>query len=143
MLIAVMRDRFDPIGRDRLVQPRQRSVAFPARGGGEIDARIELDLRLRRIAEGGVVLDASGAAFGMAVFGPRRRVLVIPAATIERVADKLASHGRIRRGCRSRDSAGCPVRRRNGRLALAGFAAGLAAALAWLHRRQQNAVHAA
>jgi S1-C subfamily serine protease len=34
----------------------------------------------------------------MAVFGPRRRVLVIPAATIERVAAKLASHGRIPRG---------------------------------------------
>ena len=66
--------------------------------GGEIDARIELDLRLRRSAEGGVALDASGAAFGMAVFGPRRRVLVIPGATIERVAAKLASHGRIPRG---------------------------------------------
>lgn len=66
--------------------------------GGEIDARIELDLRLRRRAEGGVALDASGAAFGMAVFGPRRRVLVIPAATIERVAAKLASDGRIPRG---------------------------------------------
>jgi S1-C subfamily serine protease len=66
--------------------------------GGEIDVRIELDLRLRRSAEGGITINASGAAFGMAVFGPRRRVLVIPAATIERVADKLASHGRIPRG---------------------------------------------
>ena len=66
--------------------------------GGEIDARIELDLRLRRRAEGGVALDASGSAFGMAVFGPRRRVLVIPAATIERVAANLASDGRIPRG---------------------------------------------
>ena len=66
--------------------------------GGEIDARIELDLRLRRSAEGGIALETSGAAYGMAVFGPRRRVLVIPAATIERVADKLASHGRIPRG---------------------------------------------
>ena len=66
--------------------------------GGEIDARIELDLGLRRRAEGGVALDASGAAFGMAVFGPRRRVLVIPAATIERVAARLASDGRIPRG---------------------------------------------
>ena len=66
--------------------------------GGEIDAKIELDLRLRRSAEGGIALDMSGAAFGMVVFGPRRRVLVIPAATIERVADKLASHGRIPRG---------------------------------------------
>jgi S1-C subfamily serine protease len=34
----------------------------------------------------------------MAVFGPRRRVLVIPTATIERVAPKLAEHGRIARG---------------------------------------------
>src|SRR5262245_36664850 len=59
--------------------------------GGEIDARIEADLRLRRSAEGGLVLDASGRPIGMAAFGPRRRVLVIPAATIERVAPKLAS----------------------------------------------------
>jgi S1-C subfamily serine protease len=66
--------------------------------GGEIDARIELDLRLRRGAEGGLVLDAAGRAIGMAVSGPRRRVLVIPAATVERVAAKLESHGRIPRG---------------------------------------------
>ena len=66
--------------------------------GGEIDARIELDLRLRQCAEGGLVLNAGGNAIGMAVFGPRRRVLVSPAATIERVASKLAAHGRIPRG---------------------------------------------
>jgi S1-C subfamily serine protease len=66
--------------------------------GGEIDARIELDLALRRGAEGGVVMQAGGQAFGMAVFGPRRGVIVIPAATIERVAARLASHGRIGRG---------------------------------------------
>src|SRR5262249_46341217 len=52
--------------------------------GGEIDARIELAVRLRQSAEGGLVLDAAGQAIGMAVFGPRQRVLVIPAATIER-----------------------------------------------------------
>ena len=66
--------------------------------GGEIDARIELDLRLRRSAEGGLVLDAAGQSIGMAVFGPRRRVLVIPSTTIERVAAKLESHGHIARG---------------------------------------------
>jgi S1-C subfamily serine protease len=66
--------------------------------GGEIDARIELDLSLRRAGEGGLALDASGNAFGMVVFGPRRKVLVIPAATIERVAAKLSTHGRIARG---------------------------------------------
>ena len=75
-------------------------VAGPWRSlrGGEIDARIELDLRLRQSAEGGLALDAAGQAIGMAVFGPRRRVLVIPSATIERVATKLESHGRIPRG---------------------------------------------
>jgi S1-C subfamily serine protease len=66
--------------------------------GGEIDARIELDVSLRRSGEGGLALDAAGRAFGMAVFGPRRHVLVIPAATIERVAGKLETHGRIARG---------------------------------------------
>jgi S1-C subfamily serine protease len=65
--------------------------------GGDIDARIELDLSLRRAGEGGVALDATGGAFGMVVFGPRRQVLVIPAATIERVAATLATHGKIAR----------------------------------------------
>jgi S1-C subfamily serine protease len=66
--------------------------------GGEIDARIELDLRLRKSAEGGVVLDAVGQSIGMAVFGPRRRVLVIPSSTIERVAAQLEARGYIARG---------------------------------------------
>jgi S1-C subfamily serine protease len=65
--------------------------------GGDIDARIELDVRLRHRQEGGLALDASGESIGMAVLGPRR-VLVIPTATIERVAGRLESHGRIARG---------------------------------------------
>jgi S1-C subfamily serine protease len=65
--------------------------------GGDIDARIELDVRLRPSQEGGLALDASGEAFGMAVLGPRR-VLVIPTATIERVAAQLETRGRIARG---------------------------------------------
>ena len=66
--------------------------------GGEIDARIELDTRLRRTAEGGVAVNAAGQAFGMTVFGPRRRVLVIPSVTIGRIAARLETHGRIPRG---------------------------------------------
>ena len=66
--------------------------------GGEIDARLELAIALRQRAEGGLALDAGGRPFGMAVFGPRRRVLVIPTATIERVAARLETHGRIARG---------------------------------------------
>ena len=66
--------------------------------GGEIDARIELDARLRGTAEGGLAVNAAGEAFGMTVFGPRRRALVIPSATLGRVASQLEAHGHIARG---------------------------------------------
>ena len=75
------------------VGPQWRSLR-----GGVIDARIELDAALTRSSEGGLVLDAEGRALGMAVFGPRRRTLVIPLATIDRVAELLATKGRIARG---------------------------------------------
>jgi S1-C subfamily serine protease len=65
--------------------------------GGDIDARIELDVRLHHSQQGGLALNALGEPFGMAVLGPRR-VLVIPAATIERVAAHLETRGRIARG---------------------------------------------
>jgi S1-C subfamily serine protease len=65
--------------------------------GGDIDARIELDVRLAFSHQGGLALNTAGEAFGMAVLGPRR-VLVIPSATIERVAARLETHGRIARG---------------------------------------------
>jgi S1-C subfamily serine protease len=75
------------------VGPQWRSLR-----GGVIDARIELAATLARASEGGLALDASGQALGMAVVGPRRRTLVIPAATINRVAELLATKGRIARG---------------------------------------------
>jgi S1-C subfamily serine protease len=75
------------------VGPQWRSLR-----GGVIDARIELDAALTRSSEGGLALDAEGRAFGMAVFGPRRRTLVIPMATIDRVAELLSTKGRIARG---------------------------------------------
>jgi S1-C subfamily serine protease len=66
--------------------------------GGRIDRLLHLDLRLSGRGEGGVVLDVAGRVFGMAVFGPRRHVLAIPAATVERTAAQLAAHGRVARG---------------------------------------------
>ncbi|QHO76480.1 serine protease [Bradyrhizobium sp. CCBAU 051011] len=80
------------LGMISLVGSRWRSMR-----GGEIDARIELDVRLRRSHEGGLVLNASGEAIGMAVQGVRR-ILVIPSATIDRIAARLEIHGRIARG---------------------------------------------
>ena len=43
-------------------------------------------------------MNAAGQAFGMTVFAPRRRVLVIPSITIGRVAARLETHGRVPRG---------------------------------------------
>src|SRR5574340_866197 len=72
--------------------------AWQSMRGGTIDSLIRLDVSLDRRAEGGAVLDARGRLIGMAVFGPRRRVLVIPAPTIERVVDQILAHGRVPRG---------------------------------------------
>jgi len=80
------------LGAVSLVGSRWRSLR-----GGEIDSRIELDVRLRPSHEGALVLNASGEAIGMAVRGVRR-VLVIPSATIGRIAGRLETHGRIARG---------------------------------------------
>jgi S1-C subfamily serine protease len=93
--VVVAADRGVPatgLGIISLAGERWRSLR-----GGEIDSRIELDVRLPHSHQGGLALDAAGEAIGMAVHGPRR-VLVIPAATIARVAAKLETHGRIARG---------------------------------------------
>ncbi|HEY6382831.1 MAG TPA: S1C family serine protease [Pseudolabrys sp.] len=69
-----------------------------SRHGGLIDQRIELDLRLARKEEGGPVFDVAGGFIGMTTFGPRRRVLVIPKATLERIVPQLLKDGRVARG---------------------------------------------
>ena len=66
--------------------------------GGRIDRRIVLDVRLAHREEGGPVFDAAGGTLGMSTFGPRGQVLVIPAATIERVVPQLLKDGHIARG---------------------------------------------
>jgi S1-C subfamily serine protease len=66
--------------------------------GGHIDSLIRLDLTLDRRTEGGPAINSAGRAFGMAVRGPRRSVVVIPAATIERIATRLLEQGSIRPG---------------------------------------------
>jgi S1-C subfamily serine protease len=66
--------------------------------GGLIDRRIVLDVSLARREEGGPVFDAAGRCLGMSTFGPRGQVIVIPTATIERVAPSLLKDGHIARG---------------------------------------------
>jgi len=72
--------------------------AWHSRAGGRIDQRIALDIRLGSREEGGPVLDAAGGLIGISTLGPRRRVLVIPAATVERVLEPLLTSGHIARG---------------------------------------------
>ncbi|HLK80119.1 MAG TPA: S1C family serine protease [Xanthobacteraceae bacterium] len=69
-----------------------------SRLGGQIDARIVIDARLPTVAEGGALVSADGSLIGIAVFGPRRRVLAIPAATIARVTPIIQDKGHIARG---------------------------------------------
>jgi S1-C subfamily serine protease len=66
--------------------------------GGRIEARIQLDIRLAASEEGGPAFDAAGGWLGMTTFGPRGQILVIPAATVERIAPALLASGRVPRG---------------------------------------------
>jgi S1-C subfamily serine protease len=66
--------------------------------GGRIEARIQLDIRLAASEEGGPAFDAAGGWLGMTTFGPRGQILVIPAATVARIAPALLAVGRVPRG---------------------------------------------
>ncbi|MEO8882436.1 MAG: S1C family serine protease, partial [Devosia sp.] len=72
--------------------------AWRSMRGGLIDARLVLGLRLPRRAEGGAVIAPDGKLIGLAVSGPRRQVLVIPASTIERAVATLNAKGYVARG---------------------------------------------
>jgi S1-C subfamily serine protease len=66
--------------------------------GGHIDSRMRLDLTLDRRGEGAAVIESEGHVLGMALRGPRRSVLAIPAATIERIASRILANGSVRPG---------------------------------------------
>jgi S1-C subfamily serine protease len=96
MVLAVGRGEHGPrtaLGTAGLVGGPWRSMR-----GGRLERRIHLDLRLEAEAEGGPVLDHAGRLLGMAVPGPRRRVLAIPAETLAQVVEVLRTRGRMPRG---------------------------------------------
>ncbi len=84
-------------GTARLAMVHAVGPEWHSMAGGRIEALIRLDARLGA-DEGGMVLDQAGGLLGMSTSGPRRRVLVIPAATISRVVDPLLEHGHMPRG---------------------------------------------
>lgn len=80
----------------RLAMVHALGDAWHSMAGGRIDALIRLDTRLG-VDEGGPVLSLAGGLIGMSTSGPRRRTIVIPAATLARVIDPLLTEGRIAR----------------------------------------------
>jgi S1-C subfamily serine protease len=81
----------------RLAMVHEMGEPWHSMAGGRIDALIRLDCRLAA-DEGGPVLSPSGGLIGMSTSGPRRRTIVIPAATLQRVVEPLLTEGRIARG---------------------------------------------
>ncbi len=72
--------------------------SWHSRAGGRIDRRITLDIGVTPREEGGPVLDPGGGLLGISTLGPRGRVLVIPAPTVEAVLDPLLAKGWVERG---------------------------------------------
>jgi S1-C subfamily serine protease len=96
IVAAVGRSCASPLGGLAIVA--EAGEAWRSQRGGKIDGYLRLAASLDPRFEGGAAVDASGGLVGMIVAGPRRRLLVIPHATIARVAAQLAEKGHIPRG---------------------------------------------
>src|SRR5260370_40252023 len=72
--------------------------SWHSRAGGRIDRRITLDIGVTPREEGGPVLAPGSGLLGISTLGPRGRVLVIPAATVDAALDPLLSKGRVEGG---------------------------------------------
>ncbi len=81
----------------RLGMVHATGPAWNSEAGGRINSLLRLNSRLAA-DEGGPVLTLGNKLIGMSTAGPRRRALVIPAATIDRVLGPLLSEGRVPRG---------------------------------------------
>jgi S1-C subfamily serine protease len=66
--------------------------------GGRIDHWFRLDLMPFTGFSGGPLINAEGKVIGINTSGPRRSVITVPAATVNRVLDVLLAKGRIARG---------------------------------------------
>lgn len=66
--------------------------------GGKIDRWFRLDLQPYAGFSGGPLVDAAGRVIGINTSGPRRGVMTIPAATVDRVVERVLRFGRISRG---------------------------------------------
>ena len=72
--------------------------AWRSQQGGQIDRYIVVSLNLYRGSAGCPLINASGQVVGFNTFGPRRKVLTIPATTINVAVDQLQQRGKLSRG---------------------------------------------
>jgi hypothetical protein len=77
---------------------RKSGGAWRSRQGARIDHRVEISAGASVPLQGSAVVGDDGRVQAMAVHGPRRLILAIPAATIERAVAEYVAHGRLRRG---------------------------------------------
>lgn len=96
LALAVGRGGAGPIAAFGIVA--ESGPAWTSAAGGLIDARILLSFAVGHRIEGGAALDAAGGLIGLAVADPRRRGLVIPAATVARAVAVLEEKGYVGRG---------------------------------------------
>jgi S1-C subfamily serine protease len=75
------------------------AAEFRAAGGGRIDRWVEVSLDVAPGLSGSLVVGAGGTPVGLASAGlVRGTILVLPPATLRRVAGALLAHGGVRRG---------------------------------------------
>jgi S1-C subfamily serine protease len=96
LALAVGRGENGPLSAFGVVA--EAGPAWRSMRGGLIDARLVLNLRLGGRLEGGAVIAADGNLIGLAVSGPRRRALAIPASTVARAVAALNQRGYVARG---------------------------------------------
>jgi len=76
----------------------QLGEAWRSQSGGQIEQYIEVDLGLRRGSAGCPLINHGGQVVGFNTFGPGRKVLTIPAATVNAVVEQLQQRGKITKG---------------------------------------------
>ena len=76
----------------------QIGPAWRSQRGGQIDRYIVVDLNLYRGSAGCPLINAGGQVVGFNTFGPRRRVLTIPATNVTAAVTQLQQRGKISQG---------------------------------------------
>ena len=76
----------------------QVGAAWRSQRGGQIDRYIVVSLDLYRGSAGCPLINAGGQVVGFNTFGPRRKILTIPASTINAAVEQLQQRGKISRG---------------------------------------------